>query len=269
MRFYKSLILPSIAISLFFLIACSKTINSDTCDKSIYKFHVYGRYRCYIGLAQNSNDEKICEKIDLISYKDECLANIAIRKNDNYLCTRIRTDIYREKCYSDTPKNRLQTTSPETISKAEESMMKNEVEPNIKEQYISDCKNQDQSYRDNCFSYIARQIHDESVCQYVINVENKQKCINAVTGRLSDSVPTSNNLFECKDSDGGRNSSVAGVTTNGRSTKYDSCFHTQLGFVPDCDGETCLLIEYFCAEDNTIPINNYKCLNGCSNGACI
>lgn len=84
-----------------------------------------------------------------------------------------------------------------------------------------------------------------------------------------DSDDFSQTIATCTDSDGGRNSTVAGVTTNGRSTKYDNCFHNQLGFVSECDGETCILIEYFCADDNTIPVNNYKCPNGCKDGACI
>ncbi len=65
----------------------------------------------------------------------------------------------------------------------------------------------------------------------------------------------------CTDSDSGINYNVSGTVT--RCTKGKCLNYTDL-----CAGTSGRIAERYCKGTNLATIN-YKCLNGCSNGACI
>lgn len=145
------------------------------------------------------------------------------------------------------------------------------IEPKDKNDYYSSnsCANLDDKDLDEAIHIGIINIPTAPVTQNQQSTATQSTKYSNINPSRPDSDDFSKPIITCVDSDDGRNSTVAGFTTNGRSIRYDNCFHNQLGFVPECDGETCILIEYFCADDNTLAVNNYKCPAGCKNGACI
>jgi len=81
--------------------------------------------------------------------------------------------------------------------------------------------------------------------------------IDIILGRA-----TSNAATKCTDSDGGINYDMSGNVT--RCVKSGKCTN----YADSCVGSSGRLSERYCRGLN-LAASNFKCPNGCSNGACI
>ena len=72
----------------------------------------------------------------------------------------------------------------------------------------------------------------------------------------------SKSVFSCSDSDGGDYSLIKGIVEYSLWGKYRNYSDT-------CIANNKSLVEYFCTSRNILGSKQYKCENGCSNGACI
>jgi len=94
--------------------------------------------------------------------------------------------------------------------------------------------------------------------------ETFSKCSDWTQGVTFTIMPKS----PCTDSDGGKNYQLKGeVSVDGESFMEDSCLWE---FKPDIS-DRATLMDYYCTGDQNNPVwfEQYKCPNGCKNGACI
>jgi len=85
---------------------------------------------------------------------------------------------------------------------------------------------------------------------------------------------------KCTDSDGGKDKYTYGEVKewNREVSNKDKCLHEyydeeyhgkKWDIVEECEGEGCVVLEFFCINDERRATEHIPCPNGCKNGACI
>lgn len=177
----------SLLSGLYTLDYCYQLLAQYSNDFAYCDYVSTGAYKsnCYLSAAIAKDDKTYCEKNDL-EYIWKCYSNYSVETGDIQGCFEI--DKYasgtKDSCLNDYAKkysdpsacNNLSTIYIRTNCYAEVILAATNLS-------VAKCDAVSQpSWRDKCFTYLAKNSGDISVCNYVVDDSERSRCDDAVSG---------------------------------------------------------------------------------------
>mgnify|MGYP001566258891 CR=1 FL=1 len=155
---------------------CSKIKNPDPIKWNSEESLIS---ECYYKIAHLLNDENICDSISIsisATYRDSCISDIALVKNDYFLCEKINGQLNKGSCYNKFTQIGIDVSVCENV---DDSNRGTELSGrdlcyigSVKSREditICDEKIKTLNYKDSCYTIIAREVKDPSICEKIQN----------------------------------------------------------------------------------------------------